>query len=89
MHNGYHLRFLDVDAAVGSIDSADIVRVVLQQTHGCTYGVQLHARPAPPPQSNDVVLRLQREPDEGEGDFVKRAFREAAARQRELQPQLG
>ena len=88
MLNGYHLRFLDVDETAGSIDSADIVRVVLRQTRACTYGVQLHARPAPPPQSSDVVLRLQREPEEGEGDFVKRAFREAAAWQRQLQPQL-
>lgn len=84
MLNGYHLRFLEVDEGAGSIDSADIVRVMLQQTDTCKYGVQLHARPAPPPQGSDVVLRLLRAPSEGENDFVKRAFREAAAKQRQF-----
>jgi hypothetical protein len=83
MYQGYHLRFLKVDEAASSIDSADIVRVMLQQADACAYGVQLHARSAPPPQGVDVVLRLLREPNEHENDFVKRAFREAAARQRE------
>jgi hypothetical protein len=83
MHTGYHLRFLEVDEAERSIDEADIVRVPPFETGAYTFGVQLHVHPTPPTVSpgDEIVVRLQRDLDESEGDFVQRAFREAAARQ--------
>ena len=86
MLSGYHLRFLKVDETASSIDGADIVRVTPFETGQCaTFGVRLHARPTPPPPSDETVLRLTRETDESEDEFVQRAFREAATRQRQLQ----
>jgi hypothetical protein len=82
----YHLRFLKTDDTARTIESADIVRVQLQDVDGASFGVQLHAQPTPPPLSNEVVLRLTRQPGESEADFVKRAFQEAADRRRQ---QLG
>ena len=88
MHTGYHLRFLKVDPVTRSIEGADIVRVA-HAAHGpFTLGVQLHARPTPPPPSRDMVLRLTRSRNESERAFVTRAFREAALRQRQLQEEL-
>jgi hypothetical protein len=86
MLTGYHLRFLNIDDAVHSIHGADIVRVPRTEAATDGFGVQLHARPTPAAPHNDgIVLRLTREACESEGEFVKRAFREAAARQRQLQ----
>jgi hypothetical protein len=82
--NGYHLRFLNADHAARSIESADIVRVQLQQPGAYSFGVQLHAHPTPPPPGTEVVVRLTRQPDENENEFVRRAFAEAAARRRAL-----
>jgi hypothetical protein len=77
---GYHLRFLKTDQAAQSIESADVVRVPLREPGGFSFGVQLHARPKPPPLGNEVVIRLSREPGETEEAFVRRAFQEAATR---------
>ncbi len=84
MHTGYHLRFLEVDKAERSIDGADIVRVAPFGAGAQSFGVQLHARPTSATASpgDEIVVRLQRDLDESEDDFVKRVFREAAARQR-------
>ncbi len=81
---GYHLRFLKADETGRTIESADIVRVRLQEAGNYSFGVQLHARPKPPPLGNEVVLRLTREPNESEAEFVQRAFREAATRRQQL-----
>ena len=86
MHTGFHLRFLKVTDVERSIEEADIVRVPPIEPGAYSFGVQLHAQPASiSAQSDDIVLRLTRRNGESEGAFVKRAFREAADRQRQLQ----
>lgn len=85
MHTGYHLRFLKTASAARSIEEADIVRVSPFKHGAYSFGVQLHARPAAGSARNDdIVLHLTRHQGESEGDFVNRAFGEAAARQQEL-----
>lgn len=80
MPMGYHLRFLKMDEAAHSIDGADIVRVEPFEAGTDTFGVQLHAHTATltAPLHDEIVLHLQRDRDESEGEFLKRAFRAAA-----------
>jgi hypothetical protein len=79
MLTGYHLRFLKVDQAASSIEGADIVRIPPLDSGPSRFGVRLHARPTPPPPGDETVRRLVRGREESESEFVKRAFREAAA----------
>ena len=78
MYTGYHLRFLKVEDAASRIEGADIVRVPPFERGAHTFGVRLLAQPTPPPPSDETVMRLTRQTDESEPEFVQRAFREAA-----------